>query len=90
MQTRKLALIGFSALALTAYGSLFASSHEDTAAMEKKEVQEAADAAQKFADEKQGEAEAAVKAGAADAGAKVDEAAAAEDVAAKKKMKAAE
>ena len=36
MQTSKLALIGFSALALTAYGSLFASSHEDAAATEKK------------------------------------------------------
>ena len=81
MQMKKLALIGFSALALTAYGSVFAS---DDAAKEKKDVQEAADAAQKVADDRQAEAVTAVKEGAADAGAKVDSAAAAQGVAAEK------
>ena len=86
MLKKNLALIGFAALALTAYGVGFAGSE---AAMEKQESQEAADAAQKFADEKQAEAEAAVKEGASDIGAKIDEAAAAENVAAEKMEEAA-
>lgn len=90
MQIKKLFLIGFSALAMTAYGAVFASSHEDAAAMAKKEAQEKADAAQKVADDRQAEAEAAVKAGSADAGAKVSGAAAAEEVAAEKMKKASE
>ena len=89
MQMNKLALIGFSALALTAYGPVFASSHEDAAAMAKKEVQATADAAQKVADDRQAEAVEAVKEGAADAGSKVDSAAAAEEVASEKMEKAA-
>lgn len=87
MQMKKLALIAFSALALTAYGTLFAS---DDAEKAKAEAQATADAGQKVADDRQAEAEAAVKAGAADAGAKVDSAAAAEGVAAEKMEKAAE
>ena len=57
MQIKKLALIGFSALALTAYGTTFASSHEKEDAAAKEDAQQEADAAQKVADEKQMEAE---------------------------------
>jgi hypothetical protein len=88
MQIKKLALIGFSAFALTAYGTVFAG--DDAAAKEKMEAQETADAAQKVADDRQEEAVEAVKEGAADAGAKVDSAAAAQGVAADKMKKAAE
>jgi hypothetical protein len=87
MQIKKLALIGFSALALTAYGTVFA---EDDAAKEKKAVGDAADVAQEYSDEKQAEAEAAVKADAADASEKVGEAAASKAVASDLKKKAAE
>mgnify|MGYP003573705037 FL=1 len=87
MQIKKLALVGFSALTLMAYGTLFAG---DDAEKAKAEAQETADAAQKVADDRQAEAVEAVKEGAADAGAKVDSAAAAQGVAADKMKKAAE
>lgn len=85
MQMKKLALIGFSALALTAYGTLFA---EDDAAKEKKAVGDAADVAQEYSDVKQEEAEAAGEAGAADASEKVGEAAASKAVASELKEEA--
>jgi hypothetical protein len=88
MQIKKLALIGLSTLALAAYGSVFASGHED-AAKEKEATNAAADVAQEMADKKQAEAEAAVKAGDKDAGEKVDEAAAAMGVAKELKEEAA-
>lgn len=87
MQMKTIALIGSAALALMLSGVGFADSHMSA---EAKDAQEKADAAVKFADQKQVEAEAAVKADAADAGAQVDEAAAAEGVAAKKMNEAAE
>ena len=90
MQIKKLALIGFSALALTAYGSVFAGSEAEKAAEEKKAAEAAADVMQQKADEKQGEAEAAVMAGEKDATEKVDEAAAAMGVASEMKKEAAE
>ena len=89
MQIKKLALIGFSALALTAYGTIFATSHEGEAAKEKAAVDDAADVAQEMADKKQAEAESAVKAGDKDASEKVGEAAAAMDVAKELKEEAA-
>lgn len=87
MKIKKFALLGLSALALTAYGTVFAG---DDAEKAKAEAQATADAAQEVADERQAEAESAVKAGAEDAGAKVDSAAAAQGVASEKMQKAAE
>jgi hypothetical protein len=90
MQMKKLALIGFSALALTAYGTVFASSHEKEAAEEKKAAGDSAEVAKEYADEKQAEAETAVRSGAADAEEKVGEAADAKAVSSELHEKAAE
>jgi hypothetical protein len=87
MQIKKLALIGFSALALTAYGFVFAG--EDEAAKEKAAKDDAADVAQEYAEKKQEDAEAAVRADAPDAKEKVGEAAAAKAVSSEMKEEAA-
>jgi hypothetical protein len=88
MQIKKLALIGCCALAMTAYGTVFASEHE--AAEEKAAKDDAADVAQEYAEKKQAEAEAAVRADAPDAKEKVGEAAAAKAVSSEMKKEAAE
>ena len=90
MHIKKLTLIGFSALALAAYGNVFASSHEKEAAVEKEATSAAAEVAKEHADEKQAEAETAVRSGAADAEEKVGEAAEAKAVSSELHKKAAE
>lgn len=90
MQIKKIALIGLSALALTAYGTVFASSHEKEVTEEKKAAMDAAEVAGEHAEKKQAEAEAAVMSGAADAEEKVGEAAEAKAVSSELHKKAAE